>query len=156
MSTSSRAGVTGEFVDLEARVKSGLEHEQRLRQILARANTIEELLRLESELSRVRADIEYLTGRLNVLKDQVEYSTINLSLVEPVQPGEPEKTKLTVWERSVRALRGATSVIIEFTGTLVVFLVGMIPVAIYLGIIGAIGWLGYRALKRFRGPGTGA
>lgn len=55
----------------------------------------------------------------------------------------------------MKALRGATAVIVQFTGTLVVFLFGLIPVAIYLGIIGGLGWLIYRVLKRFHRPGAG-
>lgn len=50
--------VSAQFIDLEARLKSSLGEEQSLLRLLERASTVGEILTIERELFRVRADIE--------------------------------------------------------------------------------------------------
>ncbi len=72
--------VTEEFVDIQARLKTKREVEQRYREILKQARSIEEILRVEDKIGRVREEIEAKEGRLKYLKDRVSYSTINLDI----------------------------------------------------------------------------
>ncbi len=83
--------VSEEFVDIEARLKTKKETEERYREILKQARTINEILEVESYLKSVREEIESAEGRLKYLNDKVSYSTLTLYIYQttdnPYQPG---------------------------------------------------------------------
>lgn len=70
--------VTEEFVDNESRLRNLRAHEERILDLYEKADTIEDMLKIEGELSRIRSSIEQLDGRQQYL-GQVT-STIKLSL----------------------------------------------------------------------------
>ena len=81
-SDTSVQDVTDRYYDLDARIRSKEVQEQRLLQILGNANTVGELLQVEGELSRVRADIESMKGQLNVLEKSSSLSFLSMTIVE--------------------------------------------------------------------------
>jgi hypothetical protein len=76
--------VTEEYVDVEARLKTKKDLEQRYIEILKKATTVSEMLEIEKEMGTLRADIESIEGRLNVLKNQVAFSTLTVTIYETV------------------------------------------------------------------------
>ncbi|MCB9360350.1 MAG: DUF4349 domain-containing protein [Flavobacteriales bacterium] len=76
--------VTEEFVDVQARIKTKKELETRYLQILEKAKTVKEIIEIERELGNLRADIESFEGRLKYLKNQVSFSTLDISFYELV------------------------------------------------------------------------
>ena len=78
--------VTEEFVDLSARVRNLERHEQRLLSFMEHATKVTDLLAIEQELSRVRGEIEMLTGRLRFLGNQVELATVEVAMRQKVAP----------------------------------------------------------------------
>jgi hypothetical protein len=70
--------VTEEFVDLNARLKSKKELEDRFLQLLDKGNEIEDLLQVEEQIARVRSEIESLEGRLKYLRNRVGFSTLTI------------------------------------------------------------------------------
>jgi hypothetical protein len=78
--------VEKEFVDLESRLKSKREMEQRYADIVRRkANSTEDLLRAEYEIGKLHEEIEAVVSRMNFLRDQVRYSTIKLEIYQVVE-----------------------------------------------------------------------
>jgi hypothetical protein len=71
--------VTEEFVDAGARLKTKRELETRYISLLDRANTVSEIVEVERQLGQVRAEIESIEGRLQYLRDRVQFSTLTLS-----------------------------------------------------------------------------
>lgn len=76
--------ITEEYVDTETRIKTKKDIEQRYKEILRQAKTIEEILAVEAKLAMIREEIEAKEGRLKFLSDNVSYSTIQLELYETV------------------------------------------------------------------------
>lgn len=76
--------VTEEYVDVEARLKTKKDLEQRYQEIMKKATTVSEMLEIEKEMGTLRADIESIEGRLNVLKSQVSFSTLTVTTYEMV------------------------------------------------------------------------
>lgn len=74
--------VTLQYIDLEARIRNLTRQEERLLEILERADTVEDILRVEQELGRVRGQLESLSGEFRYLRDRVDYSTIYVHLSE--------------------------------------------------------------------------
>ncbi len=77
--------VSEEFVDIEARLKTKKEVENRYTQLLKEAKTISEILEIEEKLRVIREEIEAKEGRLRYLKDQVSLSTIHLTLTQKLE-----------------------------------------------------------------------
>ena len=80
----SSRDVTTQFVDLDARLRAKIETEARCRELLSKANKIEEMLTVEEQLGRLRAEIEAMQGRMNALSDAIQLSTLNIRIFEPV------------------------------------------------------------------------
>ena len=76
--------VTEEFLDITARLKIKKETEQRYRQLLARANSVKDILAIERQIEVLRSDIESIEGRLKYLKNQVSFSTLTVTFYETV------------------------------------------------------------------------
>jgi hypothetical protein len=70
--------VTDEFVDLQARLKNAYTIRDRLNDLLSRA-AVKEALDIEKELGRVTEDIERMEGKLELLRDQMAFSTITVT-----------------------------------------------------------------------------
>lgn len=83
--TISASDVTDQFVDIEARLKTKRELEQRYLSILRQASKVSDILEVEQKLAEIREEIEAQEGRLKLLQDQVTYSTINLSIYQTLE-----------------------------------------------------------------------
>ncbi|PIR13765.1 hypothetical protein COV49_01050 [Candidatus Falkowbacteria bacterium CG11_big_fil_rev_8_21_14_0_20_39_10] len=71
---------TEQYIDLESRIKNSRAEEGQYLEILKKAKTVEETLKVTRSLSNVRQTIEYLEGQLKYLSNQVDMSTIRISL----------------------------------------------------------------------------
>lgn len=76
--------VTEEFIDVEARIKTKKELEERYKEILKKATRVDEILNIEREMGNLRAEIESLEGRMNYLKNRISLSTLNITFYEKV------------------------------------------------------------------------
>ena len=72
-------------------MKSYDTQEQRLLEIMAQADTVEDMIALESRLSNVRMEKDRLETQLQNWDRQVDYSTVTISLTE-VEVLTPEPT----------------------------------------------------------------
>jgi hypothetical protein len=113
--TVSGQDVTEEFVDLESRERNLLAAESSLLELYGRAETVEDTLTIERELTNIRGQIEGVQGRLQYLENRTSYSQISVS-VEPVaaaRPQPPGWEPLTVaadaWAASLSVLQGVAS-----------------------------------------------
>lgn len=76
--------ITEEFRDNEARLKARRATEAQLLTILQRTRTVDEVLKVQEQLQRVREEIEVTEGRNRYLADRVAYSTLTVTLYELV------------------------------------------------------------------------
>ncbi len=89
--------VTLEYVDLESHKRVLLAEQERLLELLEKAETIEDIISLESRLSQVRYQIESMEAQLRTMDNRVNYSTVYLYINE-VAKLTPVKEQ-TVWEK---------------------------------------------------------
>lgn len=86
--------VTLQYVDMESHKKALVAEQERLLELLERAETIEDIITLESRLSDVRYMLESMESQLRTMDNQVSYSTVYLNINEvtrytPVQEQTP-------------------------------------------------------------------
>jgi Domain of unknown function (DUF4349) len=75
--------VTEQYYDIEARIKNKKVEEQTLNKILQeRSGKLEDILKIEIELSRVRGEIEQLEGKIRVLENVSSLATLTLNVRE--------------------------------------------------------------------------
>ncbi|MFY0673872.1 MAG: DUF4349 domain-containing protein [Bacteroidia bacterium] len=74
--------VTEEFLDVEARLKTKKELEQRYIELLKEANNVIEVLEIEKQIGLLRSEIESIEGRLKYLQDRVSFSTLAVTFYE--------------------------------------------------------------------------
>lgn len=82
--TTSSTDVTEEYIDLAARKRNLERTEQQLLELMERAGTVEELLDVQRELTRVRGEIEQLEARMRYLEQTSAMSLIEVFLREAV------------------------------------------------------------------------
>jgi len=132
--------ISEEFIDLEARLKAKKALEERYLQLLKKAKNVKEMLEIEREIANIREEIEAKQGRLNYLKNQVSFSTINLEFYEVV-PIVKSKSK-TYFSKVIYAFKGGFKTLGDF----IIGLLYIWPFVILLGI--AIYYLRKRLKKR--------
>jgi Domain of unknown function (DUF4349) len=132
--------VTDRFYDTKTRIQSKKVEEARLIKLLEeRTGKLEDVIKVETELSRVRGEVERLQGALNVLADLSALTTVTIyaqerkDYVPPAAPTFRNKVRMTFFD-SVDALVRTGKVI----ALLCVTLAPWVPV-IALGA--ALGWL---------------
>jgi hypothetical protein len=100
--------VSAEYVDTDARSRNMKKTEERLLEHLGQSAAVDSTIKLETELSRVREQIETMDGRLRYLDNQIAYSTIELTLsptpgAQSIVPADTFSTA-QVFSDSVRTL----------------------------------------------------
>ncbi|MBI5032516.1 MAG: DUF4349 domain-containing protein [Chloroflexi bacterium] len=156
--SSSGQDVTDQYVDLESQVKNLEATANRIRDFLTKAQTVEEALKVNQQLSDVEKQIETLKGKMNQIDGRSAFSTITAELREPkptpvpaptmTPTPTPTPTPLPVgWnptdtlDKAVGAQKSLLKVFIDLAIWLVVV---PLPYAI---VIGAIAWLVLRIQK---------
>jgi hypothetical protein len=137
---STAQDVGEEFVDVSARVKNAGRLEERLITLLAtRTGKLDEVLRVERELARVREEIERYEGRLRYLSARVAMSTLSITVHEPapILGNTPGDNPIAA------ALRRAWKNFVGFLAALIASLGVLIPVA----LIAFAGVMVYRRWK---------
>lgn len=122
--------VTAEYTDLHAE-KQALENQvDRLTEILLKAGTVEEILKVQSAIDSAQLKLDQVTGRLKLLESQIDEATITVS----VREGEPI---------GIDSGFSVTSVINTGIAAFL-FMIGIIIVAVFallpLVVIGGIAW----------------
>lgn len=115
--------VTDEYVDLESRLRNMERQEARYLEVLDKAGSISDILRVEEQLNRIRGDIEVLTGRLNQLQNKTDFATLTISLSERAPVAKPDAWSFrSTLGNAVRAFLSTVNVIIRVGIWLGVFL----------------------------------
>ena len=133
--------VTEQYVDLSARLNASRALERRLLEMLAQAKNVEEMLKVEDYLARVRADIERYEAQLKNLERRVRFSTIYVQIEAPPKEVKPfiQFPTFDVMPALARALGLLYSVIYA----LITAAIGLSPLA----ALGVTGYLVYRKLR---------
>ena len=146
--------VTGQIVDLEARIKNLRASETALQTIAANAVKVSDVLDVEARLTDVRGQIEQLTAQLVELNDRAAFTTLTAYFSMPVVAVELASKD---WEPATTVDEATASLISIVQGLAnagIWFLIVWVPVLLALGLMGGLGvWFARRmGLGRRRDP----
>ncbi len=140
--------VTLTYVSTESRVKALETEEARLLELMAQAETMSDLLEIESRLTDVRYELESFTTQLRTYDNQIDYATIYLS-IEEVQEYTPVAEK-TTWERIrdgfISSLKGLKDGIVE----VFVWVVVNLPYLVVYAALALVIFLGVQSARKRR------
>lgn len=117
--------VTTQYMDIEARLSNLTAQRTRLQELQASADNLSDLLEIESSLSDVQYQIESWQSQLDWYSQQVECSTVYLSLDEVKEYTPTEESYLS---QLSDALRNGWSGFVSGIQQLTVWIVGVWPV----------------------------
>ncbi len=128
----STEDVSGQLVDLQARLSNSRKSEEALKEIMSRSGDIADVLEVSRELSNVRQSIEQMTAAQKSLQTQVRYSTISLTMesaiaLSPTKPAFSRQLSNS-WE-------AATSSVGEFTTGLLQIGLWLLAYSPYLAVL---------------------
>ena len=132
--------VTDQVVDLKGRLENAKASADRLRELLAKAEVIQNVVTIEDRLTQRETEIEQLEGQLQVVQDQVQLATIRVTFTEKAKEASPTKG-FPGFTKSLRAGGRAVVGVVLVIVAVVAFLLPFVPFAL-------VGWFGYRRWRR--------
>jgi hypothetical protein len=140
--SSSAEDVTGDLADLTSRTATQKGSVARVRQLLAGAKTLQEIVLLESELTKRESELEALQARLATLADRADLATLTVVLQTPAVQ-EPQEDN-----RFMKGLRNGWNALLDSTGVLITLVGALLPFALVGALVGLPLWRLARTRRR--------
>ena len=142
--------VTTQVIDNTARIKAQSASVESVEQLLARANTIGEVISIENELARRQADLDSLKQQQRWLADQTGMSTVQVSLLRShkaaEKPAAPARAGfLAGLDGGWHALAGTAVALSTVVGAL-------LPFVVVLALVGVPAWFFARRRRGVPAP----
>ncbi|MBA2300314.1 MAG: DUF4349 domain-containing protein [Chloroflexi bacterium] len=131
--------VTGQVIDLEARIRNLRSSETALQKIAGGATRISDVLEVEQQLTNVRGQIEQLSAALADLQDRAGFATLTATYSVPVVAVD---VAARGWEPGVvvdEATASLVNVLQALTTAGIWFAIVWLPLLLVMGVLVAIG-----------------
>ncbi len=142
--STSATDVTGQYVDLQARLTALEDSRQQYLTILAKATSIGDILSVQEQLDSIQQQIEQLQSQLQLLTSQTSYSKVSMTVSEgtpPPAPGPlPESGLVRAWHDSVGGFVAGVEGVVRLAGP---FLFALLCLAL-VAVGGRVLWRRYQ------------
>lgn len=135
--------VTDQFIDLETRLENKRNYLKRYNDLLLKANSIKEILEIEEKIRALEEEIESATGQLKYLSDQVDYSTLDLTISTQKNFKYSPENRDKFTERLKQSLSKGWFGLVDFF----LFLIHIWPIWI-IGVLIYYAWRKYKRRNR--------
>jgi len=154
--------VTDEYVDTQARIRNLRRTEERFLAILKRMTRLDDILRMEQEITRVRGEIEQMQAHLINLERQSALVTVSVAIQQKREVPLPKRSSWSFWNIVREAINSLLETGKEAISSLMFLVKGimtvLIWVAVYIPFWGAalLLFLLYRNKKRMEEKARGS
>jgi len=135
--------ITEQLIDLEARLKNRKAEEEQYLEIMEKAETVEDILKVSSRLSTVRGNIERLEGQIKYLSEQVDMSSIRIYLTS-----EAEVEVFGIrWHPLLvikKSLKGLINGLTTYVDSVIAFFFALPVIALWVGTVVAVVFFGFK------------
>lgn len=138
--------VTLSYVATESRIKALEAEEARLLELMDQAKNLSELLEVEARLTDVISELESVESQLRLYDNQIDYTSISLSIRQVTEITTPED-EMTIWERISTGFMATLTGLGEALVDLFVWVVVSSPV---LAVLGIVAFAVYRLIRFLR------
>ena len=144
--SESTQDVTLQYSDIESRKKSLRIEQDRLWELLEKADSMESIIALEERLSEIRYQLESFESQLRTYDNQVDYSTVSISVneVKVLTPTTPDSVTTRIQKGFRRNLENVCNGMVNFF----VWLLSSLPSLIVLAVILVLLIILFRAVSR--------
>lgn len=151
--TESSEDIGEQYYDTESRLKTQRTKQERLLELLEKAETMEDIISLENALSEVEYQIEQYTSTLNRYDALVGFSTFNLSLSEVSKVTEEVGETASLSSRMAAGFRSSLEGLVSGSQQLLIWVsYHFIALAVLIVAAAVGGVVGYRRWKKARKP----
>jgi len=144
--SESVENITLQYADTVSRVEALQVEQDRLLELLEKAESLEDILKIEERLSDVRYELTSFASRLRVMDNQVTYATVHLSVneVEELTPVEEP----TVWQRISRGFTGSLEDVTDGAVNVFVWVISESPVLLVWAAVIFVVFITVRKISR--------
>ncbi len=153
LQSGSRYGrdITAQYTDTETRLYVLKEQLSRLEELARKSEVIDDVLKVQLQMTDLVYQIENLQGTLRRYDAQVDYATININLTETQRLDVVPPTPVTLGERIAQRTAATLKVVRDGAENLAIALVGTAPVTVPVIILVLVAYFVIRgAVKRRR------
>lgn len=148
-STEHGEDVTAQYFDTEARLKVLQAQEERIKTFIANSKDLDEIFKIERELTRISTEIEQLTTVKNRLDNLTAYATVYVEVREIADDMLIDTDPASFGERVNQALAGSLKGLVTAVQSLALLIIWMWP----LLLLAAIALLLWRKFGKRRPKG---
>lgn len=143
--------ITDNYYDVDAHLKSLKLQEERLLDILSKAEKLDDVISLEQALSEVRYQIESLTSTLRRMDSQVQYSYLNMSVREVVEYRDVNTAPKTFGEKLAASFARSGRNLYDFFEGALFFIIEELPLLlIWIAIIAVVVFIAIKFIRAFK------
>lgn len=129
--------ISKRYYETDALIRSLEIQQQRLLDMMEQAETIEDMLTIESRLSEVQYQLNAARNSLSSMDTDVAFSTVTIWVDEVMEytPEEPVTKTNTFWDRLQNTLSDTWSFTLEMLEFLLFTVIRLIPVAVLIAVV---------------------
>jgi hypothetical protein len=143
--------ITDAYVDNEARLKNLRAQEDQVLNILKKANTVEEVLKVQTELYKIRGEAEALEARKKSWDKQVDYATVTINVSKKNIVVDNKKSIIGGNDFLKASAKGFNNTLVSLTLFIQKFLIFVISNIIPIALLAVVGFFGFKKYRRTKG-----
>ncbi len=138
--------VTLQYVDLDSHARMLEEEQERLLELLENAETIEDIITIESRLSEVKYQLESMKSQLRTFDNKVTYSTVHIYIdeVKELTPVVEQTAGERIAEGFMESIRDIGEGLKEF---FIGFVINIPYIIVWAVIIAIVAFVGFKIAK---------
>ena len=143
--SASQEDISEVYYDTQGRLKTQQIKLERLQELLTRAETMEDIITIESAISETEQQIDDLSGTLRHYDGKVDYATVGISLSEVYKYSNTEEAPMTFAGRMGNSFASGWK---AFVNTLEDLAVALAYSWMWLAILAVAAFFGFRAARK--------
>jgi hypothetical protein len=148
-SNQTSEDVTTQIIDVDARIRAQRASLSRVEVLLGQAQSIRDIVAIESQLTRRQADLDSLVKRQAFLRDQTSMSTVTVNIQRTPDEQKTKEEKEDDDAGFLSGLEGGWDALTSFATGLATVTGALLPWTIALLLVGGPLWLLLRRFDRF-------